>query len=73
MPLIKNRYAHRKVYRPRGTRFSSARGADLLEAVAQARENFHEEFGEDPEQRYTVIECIGVTGDWVVDFFEVKD
>lgn len=73
MPTLKRRHDHIRVYRPNGTRYTSARHSDVGTAIFLARCKFLEEFGYEPRQDHTVIECIGVTGDWVVDFLEVKE
>lgn len=70
MPTIKSRYDHIKVYRPTGTRYGQARHPELTMAMSLAKKAFMDEFGYEPEQENTVFECFGVTGDWVVDYFD---
>lgn len=73
MPIFKTRSAYRKVYRPHGSRYSDGRGATPFTAISMAWGNFFAEFGENPRQEETFIEVMGVTGDWVVTLFEIKE
>jgi len=73
MPILKRRYDYTKVYRPNGTLYSTARGSNYIVAISAAMLNFHSEFGRFPMQDKTSIEVIGVTGDWVVDVFEITE
>ena len=73
MPETTNRFDHVKVYRPRGTRYGTGRHGEIERAVELAEEAFIREFGYAPRQEEVVIEIVGVTADWVVTYFEVKE
>lgn len=73
MPIIKSKYQHVKVYRPAGTRYGQGRDFNLRMAMNLAKKSFMDEFGHEPRQEDTVFECIGVTGAWVVDMFELRE
>lgn len=75
MPLIKRRSRgdNVKVFRPVGSRYSKARHQILMQAISMAQVNFMHEFGEMPRQEETIYEILGVTADWVVNLFEIKD
>lgn len=73
MPVVKGKYQYTKVFRPPGTQYGQARDASVATAISRAGSKFYAEFGYVPKQEETVIEVIGVTGDWVVDYFEVRD
>lgn len=73
MPILTRRHDHIKVYRPNGTRYSEARSvASANNAAALAIWVFREEFGYAPKQEETVIEVVGVTGQWIATVYEVK-
>jgi hypothetical protein len=71
MPLTTNRGDHIRVFRPKGSKYARARDPVISVAIAHAMANFILEFGYVPKQEDSVIEILGTTGDWTVDFFEV--
>jgi hypothetical protein len=54
-------------------RYAEGRDTDLRMAMNVAKKSFMDQFGYEPEQDETVFECIGVTGGWVVDIYELKE
>lgn len=73
MPILKNRYNYRKVYRPNGARYADGKTCPTASmAAASAEVNFRKEFGNFQELNM-VIEIIGVTRGWTATIIEIKD
>lgn len=73
MPVIKTRGSWVRVYRPVGARYAQVRSSSLSKIIPMAAAEFFYEFGYIPKPSETVIEINGVTGDYVCDFFEIKE
>lgn len=75
MPLFKtrSRSGYIKVYRPNGSRYAEGRDPVVATAIMKATLAFVDEFKQFPRQDETLVEILGVTGDWVATIFELKE
>jgi hypothetical protein len=71
MPIYKSRHNYTKVYRPDRTQYSVGQGSRLEVALASAISSYIAEFGVLPPVEETVIECVGSTNWWTVQYFNI--
>lgn len=72
MPVLDAKHDHRKVGRPAGTKYATARGLVWSKAIDNALKAFTKEYGKF-DQAQAVIEVVGDSFGWTATVMAVPD